>query len=301
MGWIQLQLSTTPEQAEELETLFEQNGSLAVSMQDAADQPLFEPARGETPLWNLMLMTALYPADINPEELLARLKQSYQPGSLPAIDIKLLQDEDWERSWMSSFKPIRCGGRLWICPSWESVPDPTAVTLILDPGLAFGTGTHPTTALCLEWLDAQDLTASTLIDYGCGSGILAIAALLLGADRVYAVDNDPQALLASADNAAKNRIDPSRMPLFLPPDFLAQIKSGDISSVDIVAANILAGPLISLAPYLSALVKPGGHILLSGILTGQADEVLKAYGDSFEFDPLVQREGWVRISGRRLK
>jgi len=161
-----------------------------------------------------------------------------------------VEDKDWEREWMDDFKPLRFGDRLWIVPSWHDAPDPHAANLLLDPGLAFGTGTHPTTALCLEWLDGQDVTSRQVIDYGCGSGILGLAALLLGADHVIGVDTDPQALEASRENARRNKVEEERLDLFLPgdePDTMA----------DIMLANILAQPLIGLAPRLAAKVKPG--------------------------------------------
>jgi ribosomal protein L11 methyltransferase len=193
---------------------------------------------------------------------------------------------------MDDFKPLRFGDRLWIVPSWHDAPDPHAANLLLDPGLAFGTGTHPTTALCLEWLDGQDVTSRQVIDYGCGSGILGLAALLLGADHVIGVDTDPQALEASRENARRNKVEEDRLDLFLPgdePDTMA----------DIMLANILAQPLIGLAPKLAAKVKPGGDIVLSGILSNQAREVMEAYEPWFIMDEPEQREEWIRLTGRR--
>ncbi|MBP3863108.1 MAG: 50S ribosomal protein L11 methyltransferase, partial [Pseudomonas sp.] len=201
-------------------------------------------------------------------------------------------DQDWERSWMDNFHPMRFGQRLWIVPSWHAAPEPDAVNLLLDPGLAFGTGTHPTTALCLEWLDGQDLKNCTVLDFGCGSGILAIAAMLLGAKHAVGTDIDVQALEASRDNANRNGVDPQLFPLYLPED-MPQVQA------DVVVANILAGPLVSLAPQLSSLVKPGGRLALSGILAEQGEEVAAAYAQDFDLDPIANRDGWVRISGRR--
>jgi len=191
---------------------------------------------------------------------------------------------------MDNFQPMRFGQRLWIVPSWHAAPQPEAVNLLLDPGLAFGTGTHPTTALCLEWLDGQDLNDCTVIDFGCGSGILAIAALLLGAPQAIGTDIDPQALEASRDNAGRNGIDPARFPVYLPADMPQQ-------PAEVVVANILAGPLVSLAPQITALVKAGGRLALSGILAEQAEEVRVAYADAFDLDPTAIKDGWVRISG----
>lgn len=191
---------------------------------------------------------------------------------------------------MDNFQPMRFGRRLWIVPSWHAAPEPQAVNLLLDPGLAFGTGTHPTTALCLEWLDGQQLEGCSVIDFGCGSGILAIAALLLGAPQAVGTDIDPQALEASRDNASRNGIDPARFPVYLPADMPQQ-------QADVVVANILAGPLVALAAQITTLVRGGGRLALSGILAEQAEEVRAAYAEAFDLDPTAVKDGWVRISG----
>lgn len=193
---------------------------------------------------------------------------------------------------MDNFQPLRFGQRLWIVPSWHQPPEPQAVNLHLDPGLAFGTGTHPTTALCLEWLDGQSLHDCNVLDFGCGSGILAIAALLLGAKQACGTDIDPQALEASRDNATRNGIDAARFPLYLPSEMPAD-------TFDLVLANILAGPLVQLAPTISQHVRQGGHLVLSGILAEQAEEVRAAYQADFILDPTAEKDGWVRISGVR--
>lgn len=195
---------------------------------------------------------------------------------------------------MDNFHPMRFGQRLWIVPSWHAAPEPDAVNLLLDPGLAFGTGTHPTTALCLEWLDAQPLDGMQVLDFGCGSGILAIAALLLGAEHAVGTDIDVQALEASRDNAGRNGIDPARFPLYLPE----QLPQGQ---ADVVVANILAGPLVALAPRIIERVKPGGRLALSGILLEQAEEVRAAYTSQFDLDPTAEKDGWVRITGVRRR
>jgi ribosomal protein L11 methyltransferase len=225
------------------------------------------------------------------EALLQHLRLLWQ-AELPPHELEKIEDQDWERSWMDNFHPMRFGERLWIVPSWHAAPEPDAVNLLLDPGLAFGTGTHPTTSLCLQWLDAQQLQGKTLIDFGCGSGILAIAGLLLGAEHAVGTDIDIQALEASRDNAQRNQVADDRFDLYLPeqmPD----------TPADVLVANILAGPLVSLAPRLASLVKPGGLLALSGILAEQTDEILQAYRDDFELDPVANQEGWIRVSGRR--
>lgn len=299
MSWLQLQLCTDPENAKILESLMEEAGAISVTMIDAADQPLFEPGPGETPLWNDILLTGLFSEDANSETIIAQLKSSFQAELLPAIKVETLQDKNWHRAWMDDFKPMRFGQNLWICPSWCEVPDPDAVNIMLDPGLAFGTGTHPTTSLCLEWLDGQNIKQQTLIDYGCGSGILGIGALLLGAKKVHGVDNDPQALIATQDNCTKNSLELNTFPSYLPEAFAKKITDGEINKADGVLANILAGPLIELSEYLSALVAPGGWLLLSGILEEQASSVVDAYQPWFEIDKPVCQDGWVRINGVR--
>ncbi|MBU3058178.1 50S ribosomal protein L11 methyltransferase [Pseudomonas indica] len=291
MPWLQVRLAITPEQAETYEDALLGVGAVSVTFMDAEDQPIFEPDLGTTPLWSHTHLLALFEADVDPANLVAHL-ELLTGGPLPEHQIERIEDQDWERSWMDNFQPMRFGRRLWIVPSWHAAPEPDAVNLLLDPGLAFGTGTHPTTALCLEWLDGQDLTGRQLLDFGCGSGILAIAALLLGAERAVGTDIDPQALEASRDNAERNGIAPARFPLYLPEALPAE-------QADVVVANILAGPLVSLAPQITRLVRPGGLLALSGVLAEQADEVRAAYQDAFELDPTAEKDGWVRISGRR--
>ncbi|MBF7731058.1 50S ribosomal protein L11 methyltransferase [Pseudomonas sp. N040] len=291
MPWLQVRLAITPEQAETYEDALLDVGAVSVTFMDAEDQPIFEPDLGTTPLWSHTHLLALFEADTDADALLAHL-QLLCGGQLPEHQLELIADQDWERSWMDNFKPMRFGRRLWIVPSWHAAPDPAAINLLLDPGLAFGTGTHPTTALCLEWLDGQPLQDCTVLDFGCGSGILAIAALLLGARLATGTDIDPQALQASRDNASRNGIEPARFPLYLPADLPQE-------QAEVVVANILAGPLVSLAPQITSLVRPGGRLALSGILAEQAEEVRDAYRDAFELDPTADKDGWVRISGTR--
>lgn len=289
MPWLQVRLAITPEQAETYEDALLEVGAVSVTFMDAEDQPIFEPDLGTTPLWTHTHLLALFEADTDETALIAHL-QLLRGGTLPEHHVERIEDQDWERSWMDNFQPMRFGQRLWIVPSWHAAPEPDAVNLLLDPGLAFGTGTHPTTALCLEWLDGQTLDNCSVLDFGCGSGILAIAALLLGAPQAVGTDIDPQALEASRDNASRNGIDPARFPVYLPADLPQQ-------PADVVVANILAGPLVSLAPQITALVKAGGRLALSGILAEQADEVRAAYAGAFDLDPTATKDGWVRISG----
>ncbi|QLC73610.1 50S ribosomal protein L11 methyltransferase [Pseudomonas sp. LPB0260] len=291
MPWLQVRLAITPEQAETYEDALLEVGAVSVTFMDAEDQPIFEPDLGTTPLWSHTHLLALFEADTDADSLIAHL-QLLTGGALPEHQLERIEDQDWERSWMDNFQPMRFGRRLWIVPSWHAAPEPDAVNLLLDPGLAFGTGTHPTTALCLEWLDAQELTDCNVLDFGCGSGILAIAALLLGAPQAVGTDIDPQALEASRDNAGRNGIAPERFALYLPADLPPQ-------PAEVVVANILAGPLVALAPQITSLVKPGGRLALSGILAEQADEVRAAYSDAFVLEPTASKEGWVRISGVR--
>ncbi|MBA6419677.1 50S ribosomal protein L11 methyltransferase [Pseudomonas neustonica] len=291
MSWLQLRLAITPEQAERLEDELLELGAVSVTFMDAEDQPIFEPDLGTTPLWSNTHLLALFEADTDSDTLIQHLKLLHQ-GELPAHELEQIEDQDWERSWMDNFHPMRFGQRLWIVPSWHAAPEPEAVNLLLDPGLAFGTGTHPTTALCLAWLDGQQLADKQIIDFGCGSGILAIAALLLGASHAVGTDIDVQALEASRDNAQRNQIADQHFSLYLPEDMPQQ-------PADVVVANILAGPLVSLAPQLASLVQPGGLIALSGILAEQTDEILTAYQGFFELDPVAEQDGWIRVSGRR--
>lgn len=291
MPWLQVRLAITPDQASFYEDALLDVGAVSVTFMDAEDQPIFEPDLGTTPLWSHTHLLALFEGNADAEQVLAHLRL-LTGDELPEHQVERIEDQDWERSWMDNFQPMRFGRRLWIVPSWHAAPEPDAVNLLLDPGLAFGTGTHPTTALCLQWLDGQALEGCSVLDFGCGSGILAIAALLLGAERAVGTDIDPQALEASRDNASRNGIDPARFPLYLPQDLPDE-------QADVVVANILAGPLVQLAPQITARVKHGGRLALSGILAEQADEVRAAYAEAFELDPTAEQDGWVRISGVR--
>ncbi|AVF36849.1 50S ribosomal protein L11 methyltransferase [Rahnella sikkimica] len=290
MPWIQLKINTTGDNAETLSDALIDSGAVSVTFQDTHDNPVFEPLPGETLLWGDTDAIGLYDAETDMEEVVAMLENEPLLGKGFVHKIEQLEDKDWEREWMDNFHPMQFGQRLWICPSWRDVPDPTAVNVMLDPGLAFGTGTHPTTAMCLQWLDSLDLTDKTVIDFGCGSGILAIAALKLGAKHVVGIDIDPQAIQASRDNAERNGVS-ERLSLYLPKDQPENL------SADVVVANILAGPLRELAPLISVLPVAGGHLGLSGILASQAQSVVDAYHDKFELDAVAEKEEWCRITG----
>lgn len=287
MAWIQLRLNATASSAEEFADLLQDFGALSVTFLDAKDVPVFEPLPGETRLWGETDVMGLWRADAELAPLEALLAEDF-PELI--YKIETLEDKDWEREWMDNFHPMRFGERLWICPSWRDAPDPTAVNVLLDPGLAFGTGTHPTTALCLEWLDSQELTGKTIVDFGCGSGILAVAALKLGAARAIGIDIDPQALEASAENARRNGVD-DRLTLFLAKDAPAAC------AADVVVANILAGPLVELAPQICAHLRPGGALALSGILDTQAESVAAAYAKRCQLNPPTLRAEWARLDG----
>jgi len=292
MSWLQLRISSTRAHSNTVEQALLQVGAMSITMEDNADQPILEPALGETPLWNETRITGLFSADIDTAATLAAAEVRCGQR-LTDSRWEILEDKDWERAWMDNFKPMQFGRRLWICPSWMTPPDPTAANLMLDPGLAFGTGTHPTTALCLTWLDGCELHDKVVVDYGCGSGILGIAALLLGARRVIAVDNDPQALIATVENARRNAIASERISTYLPGDVPTNIQAG------VVVANILAGPLAELAPLLTTLCAEGGELALSGILSNQADTLSARYKQWFSMAPATVQQDWVRLNGRK--
>lgn len=292
MPWIQIKINSSGEHAETLSDALMDIGAVSVTFQDTNDTPVYEPLPGETRLWGDTDVIGLFDAETDMAAITAELAQHPLLGAGFRHRIEQIEDKDWEREWMDNFHPMQFGRRLWICPSWRDVPDPTAVNVMLDPGLAFGTGTHPTTALCLQWLDGLDLEGKTVIDFGCGSGILAIAALKLGAARAIGIDIDPQAIQASRDNAQRNGVS-ERLELYLPKDQPADL------SADVVVANILAGPLRELAPLISDLPKSGGHLGLSGVLATQAPSVAEAYEDKFIIDPVAEREEWCRITGVR--
>ncbi|MGX5203115.1 50S ribosomal protein L11 methyltransferase [Aliikangiella sp. IMCC44632] len=292
MPWLQFACLTTQQHAEEVGDALIELGGLSVTLMDAEDVPILEPLPGETPLWQNLKIMVLFDATTDTQALLNvwqthPLAQYCEQGKF-----ELLEDKDWEREWMERFEPMRFGDKLWVCPSWKPVPEPSAVNIMLDPGLAFGTGTHPTTAMCLRWLNSIDLNDKTVIDFGCGSGILAIAALKLGAKKVVAVDIDPQAILATKDNAERNQVLDERL-IVGQPDILDGVK------VEVLVANILAGPLESLAEQISAHCLTHAKLALSGLLDTQADNLLKVYSQWFDMQPAVFENEWGCLSGTK--
>ena len=297
MAWQQLKVQVRSDQIEPLEQLLLDYGGLSISYLDAEDQAVFQKVPGSTPLWDRVDLVCLFEKEANLDGLLFLLHQHPAIEEKGSLTLEVLEDQAWERSWMSDFKAMQFGERLWVCPSWQEPPDPNAINIMLDPGLAFGSGSHATTSMCLQWLEQNTRDDSLVIDYGCGSGILAIAAALLGAPRVIAVDNDPQAITATIENAKRNHIPEGVIETYLPEQL-----PGDRTSLraDILVANILAEPLVQLAENLSHLVKPQGHIALSGLLAEQADGLLEHYSSWFEMDVVVLSEEWARLSGIRL-
>ncbi len=289
MSWIEITLPTSADSAESVGETMETAGAAAVTFADVADEPLYELEPGATPLWQRTRVVGLFPADVDRDAVLAELGRA-QP--LPAdMTIRKVVDREWTRAWMDHFRPMRFGERLWICPTDHPAPAADGLIIRLDPGLAFGSGTHPTTRLCLEWLDANPPTHQRVIDYGCGSGILALAAALMGARSVLGVDHDGQAVQATRANAELNGVDRTIVA--------CRNEEEGKPRGDCVLANILAGPLRELAPHLAGMVEPGGRIVLSGILEEQSAEVVESYTPWFDLSPPMVLEGWVRLDGMR--
>lgn len=280
------------EYAESLGDMLSGNGAQAVTFLDAKDTPMYEPKPGEVMLWPDTQVIGLFDAADDMQGIIERLGQSKLLKDEFVYVLDPLEDKDWEREWMDNFHAMRFGERLWVCPSWREIPEPDAVNVMLDPGLAFGTGTHATTALCLRWLDSLSLSGAKVLDFGCGSGILGIAALKLGAADMLGIDIDPQALQATEANAQRNGV-ADKLTLALPkdePQYLA----------DIVCANILAAPLRELREVISGYCKQGGQIILSGILVEQAAEIADLYRADFSINDIVVDGDWASISGTKL-
>ena len=295
MEWQQFVMNLETLNPASVEEILIRHGAQSVTFSDAGDVPVLEPGPGETPLWSSTRISGLFKAGADMAGLLDDLMTSLELEALPEHRLEALADRDWEREWLRDFGPMRFGERLWVCPAGSEPDGQDAVVVRLDPGLAFGTGTHATTAMCLEWLDSLDLEGRTLLDYGCGSGVLAIAALKLGCDRADAMDIDAQAVLATRHNAADNGVQ-ERLTV--------TSSAGDIAGqFDVVVANILAGPLAELAAGVVSYVRPGGRLGLSGILSEQAADVLEAYAPWVDFDEpefrLQDGQTWTRLTGRK--
>jgi len=295
--WLQIHITVDQAQVDFTETLLMSLGAVSVTLDDAEDQALLEPLPGETPLWNKVIVTGIYQEDdqdpIDVEKLEAFLKEQ-----LPDAPIRheQLEDQVWERAWMDYYEPIQIAEKFWIVPEWLEAPDSNAVNIKLDPGLAFGTGNHASTFLCLQWLGQTDLKDKIVIDYGCGSGILGVAALLLGAKKVYATDIDPQAVLATKQNAELNHV-LDRLFVGLPEEFNAEFKA---QKADVLVANILAAPLMALAPEFATLLKSEGEFALAGVIEEQVADVTGVYSEFFDIVHIEKREeNWCRISGKR--
>ena len=292
--WQKLSLAVPQDDVEACEDALLDAGALSVSLEELDDEPIFEPAPGQTPLWQRVRVSGLFPGDISPAELMAALNSRLRPALLGDFDHEYLADTDWVHQTQADFPPTRYGRSLWVLPPWVTPEEFPGQHLILDPGLAFGTGQHETTALCLEWLDGIPLAGKTVLDVGCGSGILAIAALKLGAAQAHGTDIDPQALKASRDNAALNQIDDAQFWLGLPEQL------SPAHTFDVLIANILAQPLIALAPQLAAHLAPGGQFALSGVLRDQADAVAAQWhAQGLTVDQIETKGDWARISGHR--
>ena len=290
MPWLQLIIPTNDTDADQLSDALMEQGAVSVTLQDMQDQPMLEPAIGTTPMWSQTRAVGLFDANIDLAKIIIQIEQQLQK-KIPDWKAEQLEDKDWVRAWMDDFKPMQFGKKLWVVPSTFEPPHPDAANILLDPGLAFGTGTHPTTSMCLEWLDANPPVKKDIIDFGCGSGILAIGAILLGAKHAEAIDLDPQALIATCDNAKKNNV-ANKIKTYLPNEFPEQQTS-------LLLANILASPLIELAPYFAELTTTQGQIVLSGILAEQAENVLAAYKTYFEIQIWKQQGDWVCLAGIR--
>lgn len=289
MPWHQITVITNEDLAPQLADFFDNLGAVSVTYMDAEDEPVYEPAIGETKIWSNTEVIALYELDADPELIRASVYTQFKAEQLRNWRYEAVEDQEWERAWMEHYHPMKFADKLWVCPTDQEQYEAGTVCLTLDPGLAFGTGTHPTTALCLEWLASHDLAGKTVIDYGCGSGILAVAAVLLNAKEAHAVDIDPQAITATQSNALKNKVQ-DKIACYLPEQFIP-------FQADIVLANILAKPLIDMAEQISNLVAPGGQLVLSGILHEQAESVMDPYRQYIIFSAPVQQEDWIRLEG----
>lgn len=290
MAWIQINTAVEEALAEPLSDALIECEAASVTFEDAKDQPIFEPEIGTTPIWGLTKVIGLFDAETDSKAIIQHLTQIIPQVSAEQYKVEQLEDKDWIRAWMDQFKPMQFGDRLWIVPSWCEPPQANAINLMLDPGMAFGTGTHPTTSLCLTWLDQNTPKNLQVIDYGCGSGVLALAAKQLGANGVKGTDIDPQAIIASKQNAERNH---AQIDFALVKDFSSE-------PVDLIVANILAGPLKELSPEFDRLLKPGGTLVLSGLLSSQADELIEHYkAEGIDLNTLQTKEEWGLLAGTK--
>lgn len=288
MKWLQLNLLTSKENADSWSDALTEVGAVAITLEKSNDQRVFELTPDHKPLWDQINLQALFTADTDPEQV--------QHNLAAVVDFNnstwsTIVEEDWINKWQEYAKPMPFANNLWVCPSWCEIPDPTAKNIIIDPEMAFGTGSHATTSLCLDWLAQNVVADMTVIDYGCGSGVLGIAAAKFGAQPIYLVDIDPIAIDVTNNNAIKNNVAPDIFSTYL-PEQLPAIK------VDLVIANILAHPLLDLAPTLATLLKPQGQIILSGILAEQIEMVISRYSEWFKAFEVTEQEGWVRITAK---
>ena len=295
--WLQIHITVEKAQVDYTETLLSSLGAVSVTLDDAENQDLLEPLPGETPLWNKVIVTGIY-AQEDDEEIDVAALETFIKAQLPEAPLRseFIEDQEWERTWMDAYEPIQIGEKYWIVPEWMEAPEADAVNIKLDPGLAFGTGNHASTFLCLQWLGKVDLKDKIVIDYGCGSGILGVAALLLGAKKVYATDIDPQAVLATQQNAELNGV-LENLYVGLPEEFNQELAG---QKADVFVANILAGPLMALAAEFSTLIKSEGEFALAGVIEEQVSDVSSVYSEFFDILDVEKRdETWCRISGKR--
>lgn len=292
-SWLQVVFHSSKQFSDDIESFLEAEGALSITWNDAGDTPVLEPLPGEIPLWENIVVTALFDANKELKLVKETLNSNQETWNISNFLIEKLENKDWVRVWMKDFHPMKFGDNLWIYPSNYDIPDDDSIKIHLDPGLAFGTGTHPTTALCLEWLDQNPPKNLQVIDYGCGSGILAVAAAKLGAKHIIATDIDPQGLTATKDNMLRNNIAPDTISCYLPEDCPHQ-------AVDLVLANILCGPLLELFPIISSLIKHKGTLVISGLLEEQTEELIQLYALEFKDFTVKKKNGWISINATKI-
>lgn len=290
MAWVQIRFAIKSEHVDDISDLLMELGSASVTFTaNDPDEAVFELFPGDVKYWKTSTVVGLFDANTDMSHIANIIGQQDMFDGQFKHKVEQVEDKDWEREWMDNFHPIKFGERLWVCPSWRDIPEPEACNVILDPGLAFGTGTHATTALCMEWLEQMDLSDKTVLDFGCGSGILAIAALKLGAKRAIGIDIDPKAITASMENAARNGVE-DKLEVYLPED-------APEFDCDVIVANILAAPLKELKHVICGYGHQGTLLALSGVLAEQANDVSEAYQGLMNLNPVKQKDEWVRIDG----